>query len=213
MTSVFGPVLTLPRIKGRVVAHTRLWMPTYLRAIEREEGVRADGVTPLAAGTLPLPKSWTKTNGRVDKWPAAQLPAVIFSSPGLSDSGAHRYGTAYQGTWAFGLTTVASARDADSTEWLCGLYTAALRLLFIQQPVVGGLPVKGCSYADEAYDELPFSRSGSLMAGTATFELELGDLGDVRLGPLEPAADPVPRPGDGPEVQTTALDLERSPLA
>lgn len=211
-TNVFGAALSLPTIERGVMAHVRGWFPDYLRDAERREGVRADGVTALAPGDLPLPRSW-RPAAEVDKWAEDQLPAVIFGSPGLSDSGPRRDGYGkHEGPWVFSLTVVASGRDDQTTRWLCGVYTAALRLLFLQQPAVEGLPVESCTYADEAYDRLPFRRGRSLMAGTVVFELVLRDLGDASAGPLSPAENPIPDPGPWPDVENTALDLDRSAL-
>lgn len=207
--NLFGPVLTLGRVERSVMAHVRLWVPTYLPEVERSEGVRADGVTPLEPGSLPLPKSYRPAD-RLDKWPADQLPALIFGSPGLGDDGPRRRGDgAISGGWVFSLTAVASGRDDETTRWLCGIYTATLRLLFAQQPLIAGLDVESCAYEDEAYDGLPFSRSGSLMAGTVTFTLGLGGLASSAHGPAEPLADPLPDPGPWPTVQDTSLTVEK----
>lgn len=210
--NVFGQALSLPTIERALMAHVRRWFPDYLRDAERAEGFRADGVTPLEVGTLQLPRSWRPAD-QVDKWAEDQLPAVIFGSPGLSDAGPRRDGSGkHEGPWVFSLTTVVSGRDDQATRWLCGIYTVALRLLFLQQPMIAGLPVESCKYADEAYDPLPFRRQRSLMGGTVVFELVLSGLGDASGGPLEPAADPIPDPGPWPEVENTALDLDRSAL-
>lgn len=208
--NMMGPALSLPTIERRVMAHLRLWFPTYLREAERQELVRSDGVAPLAPGSIPLPRSWEPTQGRVDKWPAAQLPAVIFGSPGLGEPPRRAGGGDYSGDWVFAMTGVASARDAASTRWVTGIYVLALRLLFVQQPLIEGLPVESCKWEDEAYDDLPFSRSGALMAGTATFTLGLGELASSAHGPPAPLENPIEDPGPWPTVQDTSLTVERN---
>lgn len=209
-TNVFGTALSLPTIERAVMAHLRRWFPDYLRDAERREGVRADGVTPLEPGELPLPRSW-RPAAEVDKWAEDQLPAIIFGSPGLSDSGPRRSGDGkHEGPWVFSLTAVVSGRDDQVNRWLVGIYTAALRLLLMQQPMIVGLPVEGCHYADEAYDPIPQRRSRALMAGTVVYELVLSGLGDAAAGPLAPAENPIPDPGPYPEVENTGLDVTRS---
>lgn len=208
---MYGVALSLGRIERAVTAHLRRWYPDYLREAERQEAVRADGVTVLEPGDLQLPRSW-RPAAEVDKWPEDQLPAIIFGSPGLADSGPRRDGQGnHEGPWVFSVTAVASGNDDASTRWLVGVYTLALRLLFMQQPIIEGLSVEGCTYADEAYDALPFRRSRSLMGGTVVYELVLKDLGSASSGPLAPAENPIPDPGPWPEVENTQLDLDRRP--
>jgi hypothetical protein len=211
--NVYGVALSRGRIQRATTAHVRRGVPDYWRVAARQEGVQADGATALEVGTLQLPRSWRRTQGELDRWPEDQLPALIFGSPGLSDEGVRRDGEGkHEGTWVFSWTAVVSGRDDDVTGWLVGIYTLALRLLFLQQPLIEGLPVTKCSYADEAYDGLPFRRSRSLMAGTVVFELGLKDLGSARGGPVDPAENPIPDPGPWPVVENTGLDLDRSAL-
>lgn len=217
---LYGPGLSLPVIERALTAHVRLWYPTYLADAERSVEFRADGVTPVQPGDVPRPRAWRPAEGRVDKWPADQLPAIIFGSPGLAD-GVRRNGRGeHSGEWAFGFTAVASARDDTSTRWVVGLHALALRKIFIQQPAVEGLPVESCTYEDEAYDPLPFARSGSLMAATVTFSIGLAELGSARGGPAAPVAggpavppaDPLADPPALPEVLETDHDITRRPV-
>lgn len=213
-TNQIGPHLTLSRVKRATLAHVQAWLPTYLRDVERAEGVRADGATPLVPGSLPLPRSWRVTDGPVHKWPEDQLPAVIFGSPGLDDSGPRRRGDGeHSGRWVVSLTAVVAGRDADVTDWLVGLYTAALRLLMVQQPLVAGLDMEGVTWQDEAYDDLPAQRTRSLKAGTCTFTMQLGGLASSAFGPVAPLPDPTTDPGPYPTVQDTGMTVERRPLA
>lgn len=209
--NVFGPILALPTIERLTMAHVRGWLPDYLRDVEAGVAFEPDGVTPLAPGSLPLPRSWRPTSGAVDKWPADQLPAVIFGSPGLGDPPARR-AEGYEGGFVVTLSAVASGNDEASTRWLVGIYVAALRALLAQQSDVEGLPVEGLALEDEGYDDLPFSRSGSLMVGTVAFTMTLRDLVDPTTGPAAPSGDPAIDPGPWPEAETTELILERRPV-
>lgn len=209
-SNVLGPSLSLGRLERAVMAHVRLWLPTYLREAERAEGVQADGVTPLQPGSVPLPRSFRPTDGRVDKWPEDQLPALIFGSPGLANGGLRRDGRGeYRGTWVVQLTAVASGRDDTTTRWLAGIYCVALRLLLVQQPKVAGLDVDGIAYEDEAYDRLPFSRGRSLMAGSVSFTLGAGAVASARGGVSAPLPSPTTDPGPPPEVTETDVTIER----
>jgi hypothetical protein len=221
--NLYGPMLTRSRIHRAVIAHVKLWIPHYLAEVQRQEGVRADGVTALGPTDLPLPKSWRPTPGEVRKWPEDQLPAVIFGSPGLGSGGTRKDGEgAYSGAWIISLSAVVGGRDLDTTEWLAGMYTAALRLLMVQQPRVQGLDVQGARWEDEGYDPLPADAGRSLAAGTCTFTLELGGLANAAYGPAaptddpttypQPPGDPGDDPGPFPTVEEFELDIERSPL-
>jgi hypothetical protein len=219
--NLYGPVLTLPRIERAVISHVRAWLPAYLSEVQRQEQVQADGVTPLAPNALELPRSWRPTSGPVEKWPEDQLPAVIFGSPGLGDGGTRKDGEGdYSGSWVISLSAVVAGRDYDTVRWATGIYTAALRLLLVQQPRIEGLDVQGARWQDEGYDPLPFEQSRTLMAGTTVFTLELGGLANAAYGPAaptddpgaypQPPSDPAADPGPFPTVQTTELDIERS---
>lgn len=212
--NLFGVALALPVIEARLLEHVQLWVPDYLRDIERQVAVRPDGA-PHAVGSLPLFRSFTPTDGRVDKWPENQLPACLFGSPGL-DGPPRRDGRGeHEGTFAVGFTVVVSARDDRWTRWLCGIYAAALRLLFIQQGAVQGLPITHVTYTDESYDPLAYSRQRAIMAATVTFAVGVGGLGSARQGPAAPSPTPdgaVPDPGPFPAVEETILEVERSPV-
>jgi hypothetical protein len=206
--NVFGPFLTLSDVEDAVLAHVRAWIPDYLREVERHLVTRPSGQT-LVPGTLPLPKSYERAS-QVDKWPESQLPAVVFSSPGLADGGLRRDGAGtYEGTWVVALHSVVAGNDDRSTRWLAGAYTAALRLLMTQQAMVEGLDVEAVEYADEAYDQIPHVRARSLMAGTATFELTVRDLASASAGPSAPSGEPATDPGPWPEVEETELIVEK----
>ena len=215
--NVFGPVWTLGAIKRPLITHLRLWLPDYLREVERAEGMRPDGRggwVEHEAGTVDLPKSWRRTNGDVRKWPEDQLPAVLIGLPGLTADGVRIDGRHHvHETHVLALSAMVGGRDYEATEWLSGVYVAALELLMIQQPNVAGLPIERLTYADKAHDVLPDSeRSRTLVAGTATFTFELRDVADASAGPIEPSEDPVPDPGAFPEVEDTEIEIERSAI-
>lgn len=202
--------LSLATVERCVMAHTRLWLPTYLRDAERAEGVMPDGVTELEPGSLPLPRSYRPTDGRVDKWGEDQLPALIFGSPGVDEGTLRHDGRGrYTARWIFQLTVVYSAKDDTLTRFGTAVYASALLQLFVQQQAIEGLEVEGIVPLDLAFDRLAFSPSRALGAATLAFSLEAGAVADARGGPLEPLDDPLDDPGAWPEVTDVEHDIER----
>lgn len=208
---IYGPSLSLPRIERQVMAWAREWYPHYLRNQEREDAVGPDG-KPLVVGRIPTFRSF-RVASEVAKWPSAELPALLFSSPGLGDEERRKSGDGrHSGEWVITLTAVARGSDEVWTRFLVGTMTAALRLMVIQQAGAIDLPVNGFAYEDEAYDPIPQYRARSLLGGSVSFTLLLGDLGNARFGPADPPADPTEDPGTWPEVQTTETLLTRRPI-
>lgn len=202
--------LSLATIERCVMAHTRLWLPTYLADAERAEGVLPDGTTELEPGSLPLPRSYRPTDGRVDKWAEDQLPALIFGSPGVDEGSLRHDGRGrFTARWIFQLTVVYSAKDDTLTRFGTAVYASALLQLFVQQQSIEGLQVEGVTPLDLAFDRLAFSPSRALGAATLAFSLEAGTVADARGGPSEPLVDPLADPGPWPDVDDVDFDIER----
>ena len=201
--------LSLSTIERRLMAHTRLWLPTYLREAERSEMVMPDG-SELEPGALPLPCSYRPTDGRVDKWAEDQLPALIFGSPGIDEGTLRHDGRGrFTARWIFQLTIVYSASDDTLTRFGTAVYANALLSLFVQQQAVLGLDVEGIVPLDLAFDRLAWSPSRALGAATLSFSLEAGTVADARGGPSVPLEDPLEDPGPAPEVTDVDYDIER----
>lgn len=209
--NLYGQVLTRSKVERAVIAHVQAWLPAYLSETQRQEETYPDG-SPLGVTDLQLPRAWRATNGPVEKWPEDQLPAVVFGSSGLSAPPAMDGRRVYTASWAFALSAVVSGNDYDSTEWLAGIYVAALRLLMVQQPLVAGLEVESLKWEGESYDPLPFEAGRSLAAGTCAFTLEIRDVANASGGPVAPPDDPGVDPGPWSEVDEVELDIERSPI-
>lgn len=208
-SNLFGQSLSLTKIERCVMAHTKLWLPTYLREAERAEQYLPDG-SANTVGQLPLPRSYRPTDGRVDKWPEDQLPALIFGTSGVEDGSLRHQGNGeYTARWIYQLTVVHSAKDDVLTRYGVGVYAAALLQLFAQQQKISGLDVEGIVPLDLAYDRLAFSPSRALGSASLLFSLEAGTVADARGGPSEPLVDPESDPGPAPEVTTVQHDITK----
>lgn len=204
----FGPSVGRGMIRRWVLEGLRLWMPDYIRNAERQEG--------YPAGRAELPRSFPVAPD-LRKMPEQAIPAVVVQIPGLSDQGAHRMAKGEVGQqWIVALSGLVHGRDAADTEALADVYGLALRLLMLQQvgnfvttPGYAGPPldVELVTYADEGYDDLPWRRSRTLVAATATFRVDIRGTAQM-AGPLTPSLDPL-NPEAWPEVTSTELQIDR----
>lgn len=192
-TNIYGPIVDRDTIEETVMAFIQLWIDTYLAEVERMKG--------MSIRHLPRPRSYSAVN-RFERWTQDQLPAIIVVSPGLTKPPVKNGAAVYRGKWALGIGIVVGARDQETNRSVVGLYAAAIRMLFTHKPSVGGFAL-GCTWLDEKYTDSPEDYRQSTAAGQVLFELEVDAVVQGLQGPATidpPPADPVPDPGQWPEV-------------
>lgn len=172
----YGSIIEGAQVEQAVIDTLRLWFPTYLAEFERRHS--------FAAGSLPLPRSYT-TRNEFDKWEDEQIPAVIVVSPGLNGRPTRQGDGSYLASWIVGVGIVVVGVDPGNSNMLAKLYAACARLIMIQQRSLGGF-ARGVSWLDESYDDVPSEATRTLVAGQVIFSVEVSEVLDSFRGPVEP---------------------------
>jgi hypothetical protein len=214
VTNRIGQAVSWRDLRRWALAGSRLWLPSYLRDAERHEGL----VPPYCA----LPASFRPAPD-VRKWPEEALPSLIIVSPGLTDSPPVKQADrSFQTEWIVAFSAVVHGKNEAETELMASCYGVALRLMVLQQagdwatlpgyvgPSVG---VDSIIWEDEGYDEIPASRSRTLVAATVTFTIVFRNTATSLGGPIEPPVNPITDPGPWPEVLDVELDIEREAIS
>lgn len=191
-SNIFGPIVDRDLIEVTVKDFISKWADTYLNEIER--------IKVLSSGTIPRFRSYTQVN-KFERWTEEQLPALLVVSPGLAGPPLKNGKNIYRAKWTLGIGIIVAAKDEDTNRRLIGYYTAAIRALFTHRPSIDGFAI-GCSWLGENYNDTPEDYRRSTSSGQVLFELEVDAVVQGLAGPAtaDPPPDPVPDPGDWPEV-------------
>lgn len=211
-TNRLGPLVTVGNIRdacltlaGRdtIPAIGSGFLLDYLADAARQEGKDPDWVA--------RPRSWQMA-AEVRKWPSQNLPAVFVAVPGTTGTprkvGPNLWAT-YTVMWA---ACLAGLDDAD-VDAQSSIYEAAMRAMFSEHgQYLPGLEVESVKWLGSAEDELPQAAGHTLTfvrTHTATFEVELRNVGTVQRGITEPSDTPLGSPGAYPTADTVTVDLEK----
>lgn len=200
--TIFGRILSGRIVEQTVKNHLHLWMPTYIREIERQTGRPAE--------SLPLIRSWTNRN-TLQLWKEDHLPSLLLVSPGTIGAPWKDGEGTYHAHWSIGVAVVVSGRDEKTTDGLSKDYAAAVRAAMLQRQSLGG-QAEGVSWLDERYTDLPADEARTLAAGQDIFSIEFKDVVSVAGGPVEPDP-PAEAVGDWPEVETVITETELEDIA
>jgi hypothetical protein len=193
--TVFGQIVSFSQVQALAYGKLRLWLPTYLREVERQTG--------RAACSLGDVLSWGAPTADFEKRPEQQLPILSIVSPGTSTAPALT-GTAYRAPWRLEVRVVVAAGNEVDADSMAKDYAAAVMALMVQQKL--GAPVQDVVWTGDEYDDLGRDSGRRLMVGANVgFDVYVGDVVDKRRGPSgEPPDDPCtagPLP-EGPTVET-----------
>lgn len=199
VTDIFGPIVTGVDVVTAVVGHLKLWTPDYLAEVAEHSGRNR--------GELPAFRSYPKMID-LDKFNEDQVPACVVIAPGTAETPVQRT-KQYQVEWAVGIGCVVSGQDDENTYELMTLYAAAVRMLMVQHPSLGGF-ASGVTWVSERYDALPSLDERSLGAAVMQFNVGVDKVTDPTQGPVEPSVDPTQPPGVWPTVETSHIEMTRS---
>lgn len=191
---LFGRIISGRQVEGWMRDTLKLWFGTYLREIERQEG--------LTLQSLPKPRSYTIAED-ADKEPEDQLPAIVVVSPGLNGIPPTADGEGwYESNWRVGVGVFASATDRQATINLVRMYCAVVRALVLQKQSLGG-HTDGIEWLDEDYDVMEFDDGRTIGAGQVIFDVRINHAVRKHGGPDQPDEGV---PGDWPLVDTVIID-------
>lgn len=193
MASLFGPIIHAGMVEDAAAATLKLWLPTYLREIERQHD--------RAQLALPDPKSWLVYSqaDRPEDWPEAGLPAILLMCPGLKAAPEREGAGTYRARWDLQAGAVVSASRPSQTRQLAQLYGAAIRAAILQRPSLGGF-AQAVTWTDEANGDMSPVDSRSLGYTSVAFTVDVTDAVDAMGGPILPDAAAHPDSPEWPDV-------------
>lgn len=197
--SVFGPIVSAFEIEDALVGCVRKWIRDYLAEVQRQRHLEPDG--------LPEFRSIVAA-GDISKFPEDQLPSLMIASPGLDTTGsrgrleAHGDG-GYVARWRVECNSEISARGNRQALRLARLYTAAVRTLLVQQALDrddadDALELRRVEWTGERYDLRDSTTDRTRAAGTTILAVEVAEVTNRQMGPLEPLYPPT-GPGEPPD--------------
>jgi hypothetical protein len=203
--SAYGSLVAASDVEAAVVALGRKWIADYLAEVERQHA--------LEVGSLPLPRAWVITSD-VEKMPEDQTPAVVVSSPGLTDPPTADGQGRYTASWRLLLSPVVSARGNEHALRLARLYALALRALVLQQQVIDpDLAAVRVEWRDERYDVLDSIDDRTVCVGLVELAVVVADVTSRHAGPLDPLLGPGdlgPTSPSWPTATTADVDVDKS---
>lgn len=202
--SIFGTIRSGIELEAAAADTMALWMPTYIRELERQYG--------RTLGLIPPPRMYTNRN-RFEAFPEDQMPLCIVVSSGLVDTPLKEGDGTYRAWFSLGVGFLASAKDEDAATFLSKFYAAAGRAVLLQKPSLGGF-ASGTEWIDETYDDEVITEDERTMKATyLIFRVLLDKLVARYGGPVEPVApNPATQPGSQwPTAQTVNIDIEVMP--
>lgn len=188
--SLFGPLRHGGEIEDAVLASLQLWLPDYLREVERQAGLDAEVLEgPRSIGWAP----------EMTKWPEDQLPSLIVVSPGTSEDPERDGEGVHRARFALNVGVVASAADERDTRRLAQLYGAVVRGCLLQHRILAE-EIQVVAWNGEGYDDIPQAAEmrRTVALGLNRFTVEIGDLVSDTQGPGEPTDGG--DPGDWPVI-------------
>jgi hypothetical protein len=206
--TLFQPIFVGAVLEQAVIDTIKMWIPTYLREVER--------LTGRQMGDIPVPRSYT-TRKIFEKFVEDQTPTIIVVSPGTADEPKMEGDGHYRAEWGLGVGAVVSTSTQETTNLVAKVYGAAIRAIILQQASLGGI-ASGVRWMDESYDDLPSDDSDRTLGSAALyFRVEVDDVVNRFAGPNSvyfPAdPDPDSQPGaDWPTVETVEVTLLKEAL-
>jgi len=195
---VYGRLIDATQVEDAVEDSLKLWLPAYIAEVERQNSMDPQ--------SLPLPASYSRVN-EFYKWSEDQLPAVLIVSPGLAPTIPKMKGNGiYHCWWRVGVAIIAAGQDRETTRMLAKRYTAAVRGALLQHAGLGDFGAEGITWNGERNSDVPDDSTRTLGSGACTFDVEVSEVVNARLGPSTPPDDPYVDQ-DWPEAQEFELEV------
>jgi hypothetical protein len=192
---VFGPMITAPMVERAVEATIRKWGDTYLRQMERIEGLKLRG--------LPSIRSYRAADTMDERFPEQQIPAVqiMLTTDNKIMTGGSNAHIVFGGS----VGVLVETSQPEPARRLASIYSFALGLLLQQNSGLdGSLPIEGFGWSDAGIPALGRPNNRWLALGSINVAFAVQNAFDPLAGPLEPSDEPP----NWPVVETVELNLQ-----
>lgn len=175
--SVFNSIISTDVAQDAVIAHLKLWLPTYLAEVDEQRGFNR--------GYTNTPKSW-QIVPTFDNTLDGQLPAILAICPGTADKPEKLGDGTYIATYTVGVATLVKAPDQLQANALAKRYGAAVTACITQKKSLGRDDVESITWEGDSYDDVPTSQDRTLVAATVHFNVQMHGVLFEYAGPFTP---------------------------
>lgn len=176
-STIFGAILSADVAQDAMIAHLKLWLPTYLAEIDEQRG--------FERGYTNTPQSW-QIVPTFDNTLDGQLPAILAICPGTADKPEKLGDGTYLVTYTVGVAALVKAPDQLQANALAKRYGAAITACVDQKKSLGRNDVEAVTWEGDSYDDVPTSQDRTLVAATVHFNVQFHGVLSEYAGPFAP---------------------------
>jgi hypothetical protein len=191
--SIIGPIISADVVQDSIVAHLKLWLPTYLCEVDEQRG--------LARGLTAWPRSW-QVVPKFDNTLERQLPAVLVICPGTSKPPIKEGDGSYRATYTVGVAALVKGPNQLTANSIAKRTGAAIATAMLQQKGRIHENIHACGWEGDNYDDVQVESQRSLSSATVHFSVEFTKVLYERSGPAMPIIVPDPYQTPKPEPKT-----------
>jgi hypothetical protein len=200
--SVIGRLTSGLNVERAALVILKQRLETYLG-----EAAAQAAVKPAEVATIQKVESWSVIS-EYERWPEANLPAVIIAAPGIRGEPEKNGDGSYNVTWTLGVTVVVAGATPPKARKYAQIYAAAVRGAVLQARTLGdGLKV--ADWIDEVYETTKREERRTVVAGTVVFAVNQRDVVNWRSGPGADWPDEIPE--DFPVIEQVDVESEIKP--
>lgn len=196
---VFGAIVRPKEVERAVKATLERWAPTYLRAMERRDG--------LPPGSYPNVASWRAADTMEERFPEQMIPAVqIMLTDNVDlDTQAESATGLFEGT----IDVLVQSIEPEPARELAGTYGFILGLILTQQSGLdGSLRVSGIGWEKMGVPAVGKAESRWLALGSAEVHIAVDRIYNPLAGPTKPT-ELAPEPPSGKEPESWPVAQEK----
>lgn len=192
----FGNIVTATDVRNAVKDTIQHWSDTYLAFLARHDN--QDPTT--TGGLLPNFASYPDSLD-TSRFPEEQLPACVLVVPGITTAPTKHGSGKITANFTVGIAVCVTGQDKSTTIKNAQLYTAAVRLILLQNRSLKGLGstpfANGVVWMREDYtgNLVRSDDTRTMMAGLLEFVVNVDSVADVSQGPIAPIPNNEPPTG------------------
>lgn len=193
--SIIGPIISADVVQDAIIAHLKLWLPTYLCEVDEERG--------LERGITAWPRSW-QVVPTFDNTLEQQIPAMLIICPGTAQKPTKEGDGSYRATYTVGVAALVKGPNQIATNDIAKRYGAAIAAAMLQEKGRIHDKLHACGWEGDSYDDIETERERTLSSATVHFSVEFTKVLHERSGPAMPiiVPDPYETPKENPKTET-----------